>query len=70
MNRQTLVFVEVRYRKTALYVYTVASVTAKTQAKTHLTAKHYLQKDKHGNGMPCRLDVVGIELSDHKLNYL
>lgn len=69
MNRQTLVFVEVRYRTTALYGYAVASVTAKNQAKTRLSAKHYLQKDKHGNRMPCRLDVVGIELNDRKLNY-
>jgi len=36
MNRQTLVFVEVRYRKTALYGYAVASVIAKKQSKPSL----------------------------------
>lgn len=69
MNRQTLVFVEMRYRTTAQYGCAVASVTAKKQAQTRPTAKHYLQKDKHGNRMPCRLDVVGIVLNDRKLNY-
>jgi Holliday junction resolvase-like predicted endonuclease len=37
MNRQTLFFLEVRYRKTAPYGYAAASVKAKKQAKPLLT---------------------------------
>jgi putative endonuclease len=69
MDKQTLLFVEVRYRTAALYGSAVASVTAKKQEKIRLTAKHYLQKHRHGNRMPCRFDVVGIEINDRKLNY-
>ena len=54
----SLVFVEVRYRKNFDYGGAAASITAKKQEKLQLTALHYMQ---HRSGQcNVRFDVIAI----------
>ena len=54
----TLVFIEVRYRKSDTYGSAVESVTPGKQNKLVAAARHYLQENR--SNTPCRFDVVGI----------
>jgi putative endonuclease len=54
----TLVFIEVRYRKSANYGTPVESITAQKQHRLLATAKHYLQRQRVS--VACRFDVIGI----------
>lgn len=57
-DQDTLVFIEVRYRKNQDYGGATASVTYQKQQKLIKTAKHYLSQL---NSEPyCRFDVVAI----------
>lgn len=54
----TLVFVEVRYRRSRAFGGAAASVDARKQARILLAARHYLA----GRGdVPCRCDVVALD---------
>jgi len=53
-----LVFVEVRYRRSARFGGAVASIDTKKQRRLIATAQGYLQQHPHDG--PCRFDVVGI----------
>ncbi|MCU7811673.1 MAG: YraN family protein [Candidatus Thiodiazotropha sp. (ex Notomyrtea botanica)] len=57
-QNDSLVFIEVRYRKSSRFGTAVESVTPSKQRKLLLTAGHYLQEK--GSQAPCRFDVVGI----------
>ena len=59
-HADTLVFVEVRYRKHAGYGSAVESVTAAKQRKLRLAAQHYIQAHRIGESCPQRFDVVGV----------
>ena len=54
----TTVFVEVRYRKNAIYGDAKESITIKKQEKIRTTALNYLQKHSHNNN--ARFDVIAI----------
>ena len=55
----TLVFVEVRVRRTAAHGGAAASVGAAKQRRVLLAAQHYLAQ--WASPPPCRFDVVAIE---------
>ena len=55
---EALVFIEVRYRKSAAFGSAVETVTAQKQNRLLATARHYLQASRVT--APCRFDVVGI----------
>lgn len=57
---ETLVFVEVRYRKHTRFGSGAESVTHTKQAKLIATALYYLQKHPKYSNRPCRFDVVSI----------
>ena len=58
-NHDTLIFIEVRYRKNNDFGGALASITKRKQAKIVKTAKHYLaQLD---NEPYCRFDVIAID---------
>lgn len=62
----TLVFIEVRYRKNTLYGGAAASVTKSKQQKLIRTAQHYLQKQRY---LPaCRFDVIAVE--NNQINWI
>ena len=54
----TIVFIEVRYRKTINYGGAEASVDKNKQQKLVFTANHYIQK--YSVSQPMRFDVVAI----------
>lgn len=55
----TLIFVEVRARRSAAAGGAAASVTAAKQRRITLAAQHYLQR--YSTPPPCRFDVLAIE---------
>ena len=62
-DHNTVVFIEVRYRKNSIYGGALESVTAGKQAKLRLTAEQYLQQETRlKNG---RFDVVAMSDKVH-----
>ena len=53
-----LVFIEVKYRKTAAAQHPLAAVGPEKQKRISVTALHYLQKHHAGLSIPCRFDVL------------
>lgn len=60
LDRQTLVFVEVRYRKSDLYGGAAESVTLGKQQRVILAAEQFLQQNKQHRNRSCRFDVIAI----------
>jgi len=56
-----IVFIEVRYRKNALYGGGASSISLKKQEKLIKTANHYLQH--HQANVECRFDVMEMSLA-------
>ena len=59
-EHQTMVFVEVRYRKSDAFGSGAESVTRSKQRRIIKTALYYLQAKPHLENAPCRFDVVSI----------
>lgn len=57
LDSDTLVFVEVRYRKSNRYGSGAESVTLAKRRRIINTARHFLMKKKYGD-MRCRFDVI------------
>lgn len=57
----TIVFVEVRYRKSASHGGAAASVTTAKQAKLILAAQHWLAAHPQHARRACRFDVVSYD---------
>ncbi len=60
-DRDTIVFVEVRYRRSAGHGDAAASVTAGKQARLVLAARHWLACHPQHAQCPCRFDVVSYD---------
>ncbi|MDF3055583.1 MAG: hypothetical protein K0Q74_1490 [Gammaproteobacteria bacterium] len=58
-ERDTLVFIEVRYRKSSTFGSAVESVTYQKQQKLIKAAQHYLTQYRIPDHY-CRFDVVGL----------
>jgi putative endonuclease len=67
-EQQTLVFVEVRYRRSSRFGGAIASIDAKKQRRLIATAHGYLQQHPH-NG-PCRFDVIAISTTANEIEWL
>ena len=61
LERDTVVFVEVRYRKSASHGDAAASITAGKRAKLILAAQHWLAAHPQQARRPCRFDVVSYD---------
>tara|TARA_B110000444_G_C18829382_1_gene592263 strand:- start:1029 stop:1421 length:393 start_codon:yes stop_codon:yes gene_type:complete len=59
-DSNTLVFVEVRYRRSEKFGGAIESVTPIKQKKIRLTAAHYLQSHPRLQHSNCRFDVIGL----------
>ena len=57
----TLVFVEVRYRKNTSHGTSTETVALSKQQKLIRTAQQYLQKHPNYQHFLCRFDVIGVE---------
>lgn len=56
----TLVFVEVRYRKSSIHGDATATIGINKQVKLIRAAKFYLQRNPKYANLPCRFDTVAI----------
>lgn len=67
-DNDTLVFIEVRYRKHHQYGNPVETVTYTKQQKIIQAAKHYLHQHQLTDAVNCRFDVIGVSdnIVDHK----
>ncbi|VAW96745.1 hypothetical protein MNBD_GAMMA23-1315 [hydrothermal vent metagenome] len=59
-DQQSLVFVEVRYRKHSQFGSGAESITINKQRKLIKTASHYLQKTSGSSQWAARFDVISI----------
>lgn len=59
-QQRALVFVEVRFRKSAAFGSAAASVTRSKQQKIITAAQHFLMDNSKLANLPCRFDVVAI----------
>ncbi len=60
LDGDTVVFVEVRYRRHAGWGGALESVDFRKQAKLTLAAQWFLQNESKWADSPCRFDVVAI----------
>ncbi len=59
-ERETLVFIEVRYRRNPAFGLPAETVDWRKQNKLRATAEHYLLSNKKQRDRPCRFDVMAI----------
>jgi putative endonuclease len=67
MDRQTLVFAEVRYRRDSAHGSGAESVTVSKQKRITLAAQKFLQHHRHHASLACRFDVVSIGKEDGRI---
>lgn len=68
-KENTLLFIEVKYRKNERFSLAVESITPVKQEKMRLTIESYLQK--HPTNQPLRIDLVTIiGTSPYKIHWL
>lgn len=60
MDKEILVFIEVRYRRDRNYGDAVGSINKSKQNKIKKTASYYLQQHKLYDKISCRFDVVAV----------
>ncbi len=60
LEKSTLVFIEVRFRRSNNYGSPIATVSLQKQKKIRLTAAHFLQKHEKFQHLNCRFDVIGL----------
>lgn len=65
-DKGTIVFVEVRYRKNALYGGAEGSITTSKQNKIRQTAMWFLQQSPNYQSHPCRFDVIALHQGDQQ----
>ena len=73
LDGDTVVFVEVRYRKQTQWGGALDSVDARKQQKLILAAQFFLQRESRWANHPCRFDVVAIDSvpgAEPELNWL
>lgn len=64
-DNNTIVFVEVRYRRDTRYGTGAETVDRRKQNKLLSTAAHYLQKNPKSAKKACRFDVVSLTENNH-----
>ncbi|QLF92745.1 YraN family protein [Pseudomonas sp. ABC1] len=69
LDGDTLVFVEVRYRKHSAWGGALESVDTRKRQKLIRTAQLFLQKEKRWSNHPCRFDVIAMG-SQQETNWL
>ena len=65
---QTMVFVEVRYRRSSRFGGAIASIDMKKQRRLIATAQGYLQQHPHDG--PCRFDVIALSAAPNGVEWL
>lgn len=69
-DKESVVFVEVRYRKNRHFGGAAASINARKQQRLRRTASAYLQKFPALAEHPCRFDVLAIEGGEQQIRWI
>ena len=69
-DRDCLVFVEVKSRKSAAFGHAESYVTQSKQTKIIKTAFLYLQAKHYNHNHPFRFDVLSISGENHQVNWI
>ncbi len=69
-DKDSLVFVEVRYRKGPRYGSALESVNRHKQSRLIACAKHYMQTHPDISQQPCRFDVISIMGSSTAIEWI
>lgn len=69
LDGDTVVFVEVRYRKHAAWGGALESVDGRKRQRLILAAEQFLQRESRWRQQPCRFDVVALAPGE-ALNWL
>ncbi len=67
LDKQQLVFVEVRYRRHSSFGGAVASVDWRKQKKIQKTAAHYLMMNSQHANLSCRFDVIAAQANSNNV---
>lgn len=69
---ETIVFVEVRYRRTSRFGGGAETITRSKRQRVIATARHYLQHTAGVSESPCRFDVVAIsnDAPEHDVEWI
>jgi putative endonuclease len=70
LDGDTVVFVEVRYRKNTQWGGALASIDQRKRQKLVFAAQYFLQRESRWADHPCRFDVVAIDCNVDQLNWL
>ena len=70
LDGDTVVFVEVRYRKNTQWGGALDSIDARKRQKLILAAQYFLQSESRWANHPCRFDVVTRDSATSHLNWL
>jgi putative endonuclease len=60
LDADTVVFIEVRYRRYSAWGGAIESVDARKREKLSRAAQHFLQQESRWAKYPCRFDVIAI----------
>jgi len=60
-DKETIVFIEVKFRKSKCYGSALEAVNYKKQQTIRQVATYYLMKTYHTEYLPCRFDVLGFD---------
>ena len=66
MDKKSLVFIEVKFRKNTKYGTAAEMVNYKKQQRLTHAAQYFLQSKKQYANYPCRFDVVAISGGQHQ----
>jgi putative endonuclease len=69
-DTDSLVFVEVRYRRQSQFGSALESVDRRKQARLIACARHYIQSYPEAASQPCRFDVVSINGSPGEVEWV
>ena len=70
LDGDTVVFVEVRYRRHAAWGGALESIDARKRQRLILAAQLFLQRESRWGRHPCRFDVVAISPGSNGINWL
>lgn len=60
-KNNVIIFVEVKYRNTDIYGYTIEAVGIHKQNKIRRVAQYFLISEFNNTDIACRFDVIGID---------
>lgn len=60
-DKEYLVFVEVKYRKSGMYGQAIESISYQKMKRIYATARYYMYCNNFSENTPCRFDVIAFE---------